>query len=121
VTPSNALRHLTRDERLRALDPWMEEILAALGSRKPARGARPAVLAPLEGSVAWPARPSCGAGPRGFRPISHGVGRSTLDILVVAPGTSVSEIAARSDALGPPLWHRLKHAQPLEHFPHLGS
>ena len=32
----DALRHLTPDERLRALDLWMEEILAVLGDRKPA-------------------------------------------------------------------------------------
>jgi hypothetical protein len=31
-----ALRHLTADERLQALDRWMEEILAVLGDRKPA-------------------------------------------------------------------------------------
>ena len=31
-----ALRHLTADERLQALDRWMAEILAVLGDRKPA-------------------------------------------------------------------------------------
>jgi hypothetical protein len=32
----DALRHLTADERLKALDEWMTEILAVLGDRKPA-------------------------------------------------------------------------------------
>lgn len=32
----DALRHLTPDERLQALDRWMEEILAVLGGRAPA-------------------------------------------------------------------------------------
>ena len=30
------LRHLTPDERLKALDLWMAEVLAVLGDRKPA-------------------------------------------------------------------------------------
>jgi hypothetical protein len=31
-----ALRHLTADERLQALDRWMAEVLAVLGDRRPA-------------------------------------------------------------------------------------
>lgn len=32
----DAMRHLTPDERLKALDRWMTEILAILGDREPA-------------------------------------------------------------------------------------